>query len=102
MAYYEIGTGMDWRGVDWMCKTWCGFVKGGFVKKWYLKIDAGDENSTIFFRADQIANRAIKDKDCGTQGTISGTNITVLKEIRMLSYNIISEKFVQAANKIDC
>ena len=62
----------------------------------------GTKTVRIFFHADQIANRAIKDKDCGTQGTISGTNITVLKEIRMLSYNIISEKFVQAANKIDC
>ena len=44
----------------------------------------------------------MKDKDCGTQRTMSGKNETVLKENWMLSYNIMSQKFVQAANKIDC
>ena len=47
-----------------------GFLKGRFVKHGFLKqfkIKARDENSTdVFFRADQIGNRVIKAKDCGT------------------------------------
>jgi hypothetical protein len=80
-----------------------GFVKGGFVKNDNSKLKRATRTVRIFFfRADQIGNRAIKAKDCGTQGTISDKNVTVLKENRMLSYNIISQKFVQAANKINC
>jgi len=85
-----------------------GFVKGGFVKHGFVKNDNLKLKrmmraiQNFFFRADQIGNCAIKAKDCGTQGTISGKNLTVLKENWMLSYNIISQKFVQAANKINC
>ena len=75
-----------------------GLVKHGFVKNDNWKLKRETKPVQIFFRADQIGNRAIKDKDCGTQGTISRRQER--NENRMLSCNIISQKFVQAANKI--
>ena len=56
------------------------FVKGGFVKSDNLKLKRATRTVRIFFRADQIGKRTIK--DCGTLGTISGKNVTVLKENR--------------------
>ena len=71
--------------MEWIYKRWIvkgGFVKHGFVKNDNLKLKRATRTVRMFFfRADQIGNRAIKVKYCGTQGT-------VLKENRMLSYKI--------------
>ena len=78
--YCKTWSGLDWSGVDWICKTWSGFAKGGFVKDGFVrhgfvkggfvkgKINLKLKRATVrfFFRADQIGNRAIKVKDCGT------------------------------------
>ena len=102
--------------MEWICKTWSGFVKhgfvkggfvkggfvkhgfvkgeflkGGFVKHDTLKLKRATRKVRIFFFA-QIKWKTV-------QGTISGKNVTVLKENRMLSHNIINQTFVQAANK---
>ena len=71
-----------------------GFVKGGFVKHDNLKLKRGTRKERNFFFA-QIKSKTV-------QGTISGKNVTVLKENRMLSHNIINQAFVQMmVNKID-
>ena len=54
-----------------------GFVKGGFVKHDNLKLKRGS------WRKVRIFSKTV-------QGTISGKNVTVLKENRMLSFNIIT------------
>ena len=79
---------MDWSGF-----VKHGFVKGGFVKHDNLKLKRATRKVRIFFFFAQIKSKTV-------QGTISGKNVTVLKENRMLSHNIINQTFVQAANKI--
>ena len=71
-----------------------GFVKGGYVKHDNLKIIRATRKLRILFFV-QIKSKTV-------QGTISDKNVTVLKENRMLSHNIINQMFVQAANKINC
>ena len=96
---------MEWSGLEWICKTWSGFVKSGFVKGGFvkgrfvkggfvkhgfvkggfvkhdnLKLKRATRKVRIFFA--QIKSKTV-------QGTISGKTVTVLKENRMLSYNII-------------
>ena len=61
-----------------------GFVKGGFVKHDNLKLKRATRKVQIFFSA-QIKSKTV-------QGTISGKNVIVLKENRMLSYNIITRR----------
>ena len=61
-----------------------GFVKGGFVKHDNLKLKRVTRKVRIFLFA-QIKSKTV-------QGTISGKNLTVLKENRMLSY-IAATKF---------
>ena len=88
---------MEWSGLEWICKTWSGFVKGGFVKHGFvkggfvkhgfvkhgfvkggfvkhdnLKLKRVTRKVRIFFFA-QIKSKTV-------QGTISGKNVTVLKE----------------------
>ena len=88
---------MEWSGLEWICKTWSGFVKGGFVKHGFvkgrfvkhgfvkhgfvkggfvkhdnLKLKRATRKVRIFFFA-QIKSKTV-------QGTISGKNVTVLKE----------------------
>ena len=111
VAYCKIWSGVEWSGLEWICKTWSGFVKhgfvkggfvkggfvkgefvkggfvkhgfvkGGFVKHNNLKLKRATRKVRIFFLA------PIKSKT--VQGTISGKHVTVLKENRTLSYNII-------------
>ena len=89
--------------MEWICKTWSGFVKhgfvkggfvkggfvkGGFVKRDNLKLKRATRKVRIYFFA-QIKSKTV-------QGTISGKNVTVLEENRMLSHshNIINQTFV--------
>ena len=72
----------------------CRFVKGGFVKHDNLKLKRATRKVRFFFFA-QIKSKTM-------QGTISGKNVTVLKQNRKLSRNIINQTFVEAANKINC
>ena len=73
--------------MEWICKTWSGFVKGGFVKGGFvkhgfvkggfvkhdnLKLKRVTRKVRIFFFS-QIKSKIV-------QGTISGKNVTVLKE----------------------
>ena len=96
--------------MEWICERWIvkgGFVEGRFVKVQFvnndnLKLKRSTRKVRIFLGGNQIGNRALRAKDCGTNGTISGKNVTVLKGNWMLSCNIISQRFVQAANKINC
>ena len=71
-----------------------GFVKGGFVKHDNLRLKRATRKVRIIFFA-QIKSKTV-------QGTISGKNVTALKENRVVSHNIINQTFVQAANKINC
>ena len=103
-AYCKTWSGVEWSGLEWICKTWSGFVKGGFAKGGFvkggfvklgfvkdgfvkhdnLKLKLATRKVRIFFFA-QIKSKTV-------QGTISGKNVTVLKENRMLSY-IAANKF---------
>ena len=81
---------MEWSGVDWSGFVKHGFVKDGFVKHGFakggfvkhdnLKLKRATRKVRIFLFA-QIKSKTV-------QGTISGKNVTVLKENPMLSYNI--------------
>ena len=115
--------------MEWICKTWSGFVKGGFVKHGFVKggfvkhgfVKGGFVKGGFvkhgfvkggFVKHDNLklkrATRKVRTfffapiKSKTVQGTISGKHVTVLKENRMLSHNIINQTFVQAANKINC
>ena len=69
---------------DWFVKggfVKYGFVKGGFVKHDNLKLKRATRKARI------VSFAQIKLK-LTVQGTISGKNVTVLKENRMLSYNL--------------
>ena len=100
VAYCKIWSGVEWSGLEWICKTWSGFVKGGFVKGGFVK---GGFVKHGFVKGGFVKHNNLKlhnnlkvrifsfapIKSKTVQGTISGKHVTVLKENRTLSYNII-------------